>query len=241
MKIIEYKDANNIVVEFLDDFHSKVKTTWRYFQNGLVNNPFDKTVQNFGFIGNQEIRDSDGTLSSEYRTWFNMIHRCMMKNTRSKDLSYDGCSICEEWQSFEEFRKWIRAEPNFEKWKELDDKALDKDILIKGNKIYSPDTCVLVPQNINIMFTKRERDRGIYPIGVSYHRRGKYFSSSCSNPFSKKLEHLGCFNNPYDAFIAYKNRKEHLIKEMAMIAYNNGTISKKCYDAMVKYIVEIDD
>ena len=119
--------------------------------------------------------------------------------------------------------------------------CLDKDILFKGNKIYSPDTCVFVPNRINNLFTKRQNDRGEYPIGVYYHK--SKFNPQCSiyADFNKKYKqkHLGTFDTPEEAFHKYKKFKEQYIKEVA--EEYKDLIPTKLYEAMCKYVVEIND
>ena len=115
---------------------------------------------------------------------------------------------------------------------------LDKDILIKGNKVYGPDTCIFVPQRINNLFTKSDKLRGEFPIGV-YKRHNKY-EAQC-NCGKSKNKHLGRFDNAEDAFNAYKEFKENLIKEVANEYYNNNLIPFELYNAMYNYEVDIDD
>jgi len=114
---------------------------------------------------------------------------------------------------------------------------LDKDILIKGNKIYSPSTCCFVPQNINVLFTKRESERGLYPIGVHLHSQGGY-GASC-NDGSGNNEQLGVYKTPKIAFDKYKYHKEKLIKEIA-VKYHKF-IPNNVYNALIQYKVEITD
>ncbi len=114
---------------------------------------------------------------------------------------------------------------------------IDKDILCKGNKIYSPDACVVVPQNINKLFTKCNNSRGDLPVGVSYHKLNEKYIARCH--VKGKLKHLGYYDSPEEAFYVYKNFKEKYIKEVAE-EYKNK-IPQKLYDAMVTYKVEIDD
>ena len=133
----------------------------------------------------------------------------------------------------------MHSQENFDKWFNGKRWAIDKDILVKRNKVYSPETCCLIPQNVNCLFLKREAERGIYPIGVSYKNEG--FLASCHNPFTNKREELGCYHTPEKAFEVYKAYKEDLIKQVAQIEYNNDNITEQCYQAMMKYEVEIDD
>ena len=115
--------------------------------------------------------------------------------------------------------------------------CLDKDILSKGNKIYSPNTCIFVPQNINILFTKRNKSRGNLPIGVCYHKQDGKYMSKCS--FGDGQKYLGCYDTPQEAFQIYKEYKEKYIKEVA--DKYKEYIPQKLYETMYNYEVEIDD
>ena len=118
---------------------------------------------------------------------------------------------------------------------------LDKDILVKGNKIYSPETCMFVPQNINKLFTKSNKIRGKYPIGVYFNKNANKFKAQCRIFYNGKTqqESLGLYNTIEDAFNAYKQFKEANIKQMA--DEYKGKIPDKLYEAMYDYKVEITD
>lgn len=142
--------------------------------------------------------------------------------------------------NYESFCDWLHSQSNFDKWKNGSRWALDKDILNKGNKIYSPENCCLIPQNVNCLFLKREAERGKYPIGVRYTNNG--FIAVCRNPFLDKSEELGSYYTPENAFyFGYKPYKEKIIKQVAQVEYDKGNITEKCYEAMMKYEVEITD
>ena len=113
---------------------------------------------------------------------------------------------------------------------------LDKDILIKGNKIYSPETCAFVPAEINGIFTKTNSKRGVYPIGVSLHKEGRFQAKVLKN---KKQAYIGLFDTPEEAFQAYKKAKEEYIKEVA--DKWKDKIDPRVYEAMYNYQVEITD
>jgi len=139
--------------------------------------------------------------------------------------------VCEEWRNFQNFAKWF--EKNYkneimEKWQ------LDKDILVKRNKVYSPETCAFVPREINCLFTKTTKVRGNLPIGVT-KEYNKFRAQSCSN----KKRYLGTFTTPEEAFQSYKKSKEIYIKEIA--DKWKGLISEQVYEAMYNYKVEIND
>lgn len=184
-----------------------------------------------------------------YNVWRGMIDRCFdekVKNTK-KALSYKDASCCEEWLSFENFYDWLSNQENFDKWLTGNRWNLDKDIIIKGNKVYSPETCCLVPNYVNVLFTKSSATRGDLPIGVHYNK-GRYIArvsmrgndDRCTDS-GRYRKHLGGYSSPEEAFMAYKKEKEEHIKQVAQEEYDKGNITKKCYDAMMSYKVEIDD
>ena len=181
-------------------------------------------------IFDSEFATTDKEVLMADRVWRSMLSRCYSKKYQEKEPSYIDCSVCEEWLLFSNFKKWF--DENY-----VDGYALDKDILIKGNKVYSPDTCCFVPQEINAMLTKCNRTRGMYPIGVSKckNRFRVYLSVSGSRLF------LGSFVTIEEAFNAYKKAKEAHIKEVAQRYYVKGEITERVYDALMRYEVEITD
>lgn len=86
-------------------------------------------------------------------------------------------------------------------------KELDKDLLVKGNKLYAPNTCAFIPRKLNLFITDRAAYRGAYPIGVTYHKRDGKFQSECSNPFTKKRDFLDFFDCPQEAHEAWRTKK----------------------------------
>ena len=185
----------------------------------------------------------NGKKVKEYETWRGILKRCYDDGYLEREPSYNGCSVSEEWTYYKNFYNWITSQENYEQWKHGGKKwAIDKDILIKGNKVYSSETCVLVPQNINSLFTNRRLHRGKYPIGVSYSEKLEKYIVHCNNPIIEKNgRHVGVFTTIEDAFYAYKKYKENIIKTVAKIEFQNGNITKKCYNAMLNYNVEITD
>lgn len=113
--------------------------------------------------------------------------------------------------------------------------CVDKDILFKNNNLYSPNTCCIIPNSINVLLTKRKSKRGDYPIGV-YKKDNKY-CSKCK--YLGKTYWLGTYDNEYDAFMAYKNFKEQSIKNIAN-KYRDY-LSNNVYMALLNYKVEIND
>ena len=120
---------------------------------------------------------------------------------------------------------------------DLEGWELDKDILQKGNKLYSKETCCFVPHEINLLLTKSNRSRGEYPVGVCFHKpSGKFVAQLAING---KRKHLGLFASPEEAFQAYKLAKEAQIKVVA--EKWKHLLDEWVFQALMAYEVTIDD
>lgn len=241
MKIIHYTSNHDVIIEFQDEYHAQIHTEYKHFKNGSVKNPFHKSLLNVGVLGNKYPNRINGKFTKEYNAWRAMVQRCYDEKLKNKFTTYSECTMFSDWLYFPNFYEWLHSQENFEQWKE-GNWNLDKDILVKGNKLYSPETCCLVPHHINVLFVRNEPRRGNYPIGVTIMPNGMY-QASCSDPF--ELEHkphnIGYYYTAEDAFYAYKRYKENIIRQLAEEEYNKGTITKRCYNAMMNYEVEITD
>jgi hypothetical protein len=231
MKIVDYETASNIVVEFLDDYHYKVHTCYTSFVSGKTKNPYDKTVYGVGFIGVGKYGGKKDHRKA-YKTWSDMIQRCYCPDIE-KQYGYLGCNVADEWHNFQNFAKWY-----YDNMYTIDGENLhlDKDLMFFNNKIYSPDTCLLIPERINYLLIRQSSCRGKYPIGVRKGRNRSRFEARCMTHNGK--ESIGFFDTPEEAFYAYKKRKEEFIKEIAN-EYKDK-IPDKVYQALLKYEV-IDD
>ena len=241
MRIVGYKNANDILIEFQDEYKVKVYTTYKSFKNGNIKNPYHKSVFNIGYLGQGKYKMSEkGKHTKAYKVWTSMLERCYDPYYLNKEPTYIDCYVCKEWHNFQNFCKW---------WEENvyncnnERMCLDKDILCKGNKIYSPENCIIVPQRINNLFTKSNATRGKYPIGVSWDKRINKFSANCGiydkNENKSKVKRLGYYNSVEETFEVYKNFKEDYIKQVADEYYN--IIPRELWKAMYEYEVEIDD
>ncbi len=180
----------------------------------------------------------DGKLTKEYEAWRGMKRRSLDEKFKERCPAYKSVSCCNEWLNYENFYEWLHSQENFDKWYNGDKWAVDKDILVKGNKVYSPENCCLVPLSVNSLFAKGNSNKNKIPIGVNPHGTG--FQASCSNSYNKKI-YLGTYDTIEEAFSAYKDYKEKLIKEIAQIEYDKANITEQCYKAMISHKVEITD
>ena len=163
-----------------------------------------------------------------------MLQRCYSDSYQKQRPTYEGCEVSENFKSYEYFYEWCNKQIGFgnKGW------HLDKDLLIKGNKIYSEYTCVFLPREINQVLVKREALRGEHLIGVYWHNTKKTFVAMV-NKNKGKPEHLGSFKTEIEAFNAYKVAKESFIKEQA--EKWKDKIDPRAYEALMNYEVNIND
>ena len=235
--IVEYVNAKDITIQFKTT-GEVVKTTYGAFVRGEVKSHFSATVYGVGVKGVESTKDENGKTIDSYKCWCSMLKRCHSSKFQEKKPTYKGCSVCDSWLYYSNFKKWYN-----ENYYEIDNKTshLDKDILIKGNKVYSPDTCMFVPNFINKLFIKRQNSRGVLPIGVIYRKDNKKYQAQLSISKNGKptRKNLGYYNTPNDAFEVYKQAKENYIKEVA--DEYKDIIPVKLYEAMYEYEVNIND
>ena len=227
MTIIKYNNAKDIEVEFENGYITN--SAYKEFKNGVIRNPYDKSVYGYGYLGEGPYKTKLKNIKTpEYKTWHGMMERIYNEKTLEKYPTYKKCAICEDWHNFQNFAKWYS-----DNYYEIpgEKMELDKDILIKGNKLYSSKTCIFVPKRINLLFSKQKNQRGELPIGIS--RNYNKYKVACGQ------ESLGYYKNIESAFLVYKKHKEQLIKELAN-KYKKQ-IPDKLYNAMINYEVEIDD
>ena len=228
IEIIEYFGAFNCTIKFEDGTITKNKS-YGDIVRGSIKNPFHKSVYNVGYLGVGIHKGYvKGKSTKIYQTWKDMLERCYDDKFQKRQPTYIDCVVAEEWHNFQNFSEWF--EENY-----TDGFQLDKDILSKGNKIYSPETCVFVPSQINSLFIKCNSVRGQFPIGVS--KQGDKFIVKLR--INGKSRHLGVFDTVEEAFQAYKTAKEQHIKEMA--EKWKDQISEPTYQALINYQVEITD
>ena len=239
MEIVDYVDCENIYVRFIGG-KTITHASFRDFREGNVKNWDSPTVYGHGIIGNMVNQLSAYGKSKEYKTWCAMLERCYNEENLKKRPTYEQCEVCKEWMYFENFYNWLHNQENFEKWISLNRSSIDKDIIVKHNKVYSPDTCCLVPLRVNSLFIRQESTRGEFPIGVHYNDEINGFVAQLTDE-NNKFKYHNVFATPESAFQYYKEKKEKKIKIIAQEEYSKGNITKRCYDAMMSYEVEITD
>lgn len=242
MIIIRYRMNRDIDVYFPEYNWTFKNTYYSVFKNGKIRCPYEKRYYGIGYIGEgkYKIHDKNGKLTKCYNTCHDMLKRCYDEKFHKNHPTYINCKVVKKWLNFQNFAEWY-----YDNYYEIEGQrmCLDKDIINKGNKIYSPENCIFAPEKINTLFVKRNNDRGEYPVGVYYNKRDKKFKTQCNvydfEENKTKRKNLGLYNSSQQAFESYKEFKENHIKDVA--DYYKEQIPKKLYDAMYNYEIEIND
>lgn len=149
----------------------------------------------------------NGKMTKGYRRWSSMLKRCYNENWKRSSPTYAGCTVSNEFKSFQSFMKWAVNQVGFDS----DNFQLDKDILIKGNKEYSVSSCCFVPGIINMAVIK---SCSTLPQGVNYESlRGSYRATV--GMYGKPVQ-IGRYDTPEEAFCGYKYFKEAYVKQLAL-------------------------
>ena len=232
-KIVKYNNKTNVVIQFLKTgYETTVRLT--NIRNGYVKDPYLPSVYGVGILGTKYLASINGVKTKEYKLWQSMLVRCYSNTYKKKYPTYEGCEVSDNFKSYEYFYEWCQKQIGFgnQGWQ------LDKDLLVKGNKVYSETTCVFLPNEINSLLTRREALRGEHLIGVCWSKTDNAFKAQV-NKGKGRREHLGFFKTELEAFNAYKTAKESFVKEQA--EKWKGKIDDRAYKALMSYQVEITD
>lgn len=230
---IEGLTKTDAMVCFVDYGYS-VRACRQALVKGAIRNRLKRETFGVGYLGLGPYKMVENRKYTKHGSvWRGMIKRCYSPVVWRTHPLYKECSVDEVWHDFQNFSEWYHTYP----YKE-DDWHLDKDLLVRGNKVYSPSTCSLIPQEINGFIMQQKSLRSNTPIGVSYHSRDKVYNARMRDS-SKKLIHLGYFDCPAEAFNAYKSAKEQDAKDLA--DKWKDKITKDVYEALYNFTVDIGD
>ena len=228
--IIEYINYCDVKVKFLDTGYT-TNTKMTHVKNGKVRDYLKPILFGVGILGLNFTKGESST--PMYDLWSGVMIRCYSPAWHKRKPSYVNCTSSDNFKYYPYFKEWCNKQIGFgnKGWQ------LDKDILVKGNKIYSEDTCCFVPLEINNLFIKGDAVRGKYPVGVNWSSNKNKFMSRVS--INGKRNYLGEYDTPEEAFYAYKQAKETYIKELANKWKDQ--IDPRVYEALMNYQVEITD
>ena len=232
-KILKYNDYGNVEIQFINTGFETIATLGN-IKNGKVKDRYLPSVYGVGIIGTKYPSEVNRVKTKEYELWCNMLRRCYSDSFKKKQPTYEGCEVGDKFKSYEYFYEWCHIQIGFAN----KDWQLDKDLLIKGNKVYNESTCVFIPKDINSLLTKSAASRGEHLIGVCWSKTHKAFRATVRKNKGKQ-EHLGLFNTEIEAFNAYKKAKESFIKEQAN--QWKSEIDPRAYNTLMNYEVNSDD
>ena len=197
-----------------------------------------KLVHGVGVNDAEQLISEGGKVCKAYTLWSGMLLRCT-NVWWIRHPTYSGVACSENFKSYTYFCNWCDKQiGGNEKDKDGTSWQLDKDLLVRGNKLYSEDTCCFIPKRINLLLIKRDKLRGNCLIGACYNNINKTFISQCNNGTGKQV-YLGSFKTAQEAFLAYKTFKEALIKQVAN-EYKE-MLDSRVYEALMNYEVNEND
>lgn len=230
--VVEYKSCTEVLVEFSDGYRRLAQAN--ALRTGNVKNPYYPSVQGVGYIGEGLfITSKNKVLTKESVIWRSVLQRCYDPKFLQRHPTYVENYVNPYFHNFQNFAEWCNDSIGFnnEGWN------LDKDIILRGNKEYGPDTCAFVPTAINNLIISNKSCRGEFPIGVSFNKVRNTFTSSCR--IDNKQVEIGTFDNPSEAFWAYKNAKEAEIRKVANEW--KQLIDIRVYESLMSWEVTEDD
>lgn len=232
-KILKYNDSRDVEIQFLNTGF-EVVVQLGHIKSGNVKDLYLPSVCGVGILGAKYPSRVNGVLTKEYDLWCSMLKRCYSNAYKKKHPTYIDCEVSDNFKSYEYFYEWCQKQIGFG----VEGFELDKDLLLKGNKVYSEDSCVFIHAEINSLLIKCTASRGKHLIGVYWNKTHKTFVAQV-NKSKGKREHLGYFKTELGAYNAYKQAKESFIKEQA--SNWKDQIDPRAYEALMNYTVEITD
>lgn len=226
-EIISYRTARSIDIKF-EDGYIKKDIQYSHFKRGVTTNPYYRSVYGVGYLGNTDTKDEKYKTKKSYKVWSHMLERCYDPKCKSYNVyGGNGVKVSECFKCYEYFERWYNNNYYEIKGETIE---LDKDILIKNNKIYSPCTCLLVPKKINCLFRGYKKDNYL-PRGVSYVKSSKMYKAQICllNGTDKPL---GNYKTIKEAEESYNKARRELILEVADMYKDK--IPQKLYDRLIE-------
>lgn len=232
LEIVAIRNYFDIDV-LIDDKYLREHAIYGNFKSGNVRSPFQPLTCGVGYMGVGEYRskDENGNITQAYQKWNDMMKRCYRKKSLEKNPTYKIVEVCEEWHNFQNFARWFYENKINVKDEEI---HIDKDIIDGESKIYSPETCCIVPKTINALFIRGRKvydNRNELPTGVVPHYTTYMAQVSI---YGKRKR--GYFKTPEEAFQWYKVEKEKHIKEVT--ERYKDVLPQRTYDALMNYEVK---
>lgn len=227
-EVMDYKNAENVLIRFKTTGYEAIVRS-QHIRKGLVKDYILPSVYGVGYYGNSEAMERKTCVVRS--RWVGLMRRCYDESRI--EPAYITANVATDWHSFISFEEWAINQHGFNQkgWE------LDKDLLCRGNTLYSSETCVFLPKKINTALIRCERQRGDFPIGVQPNKTGKKYEAWCGD--GVRSRYLGVFDTIIEAFLCYKLKKEQTLSDYA--EEYKELLDPRAYDALLNYRVEITD
>lgn len=167
----------------------------------------------------------NGNIKKSYNIWKSMLQRCYSSKTQKLHPSYIGCTVCPDWKYFSNFEIW--CDENY-----IVDFELDKDLLVRNNRLYSPETCCFIPSVLNSIF--QTKHNGKYKLGVEYYpQNNKFCARMSSDTITNSKRYIGLYCTEDEAYAAYCDEKCKRIKIIA--EYYKHKLTPEVYDCLLRW------
>ena len=217
MEVVEYYNSLKVKVRFLSTGYETI-TRKSHIQTGSVKDMMFPNVFERGYLGEGKHKAfANGKDTKVYKTWQGMFQRCYSEAYLSKKPSYRGCSVDPRWYNFQVFGDWF--DEHFPK--DGGNYQLDKDLIITGNKVYSPEACVFVSPALNAFLTDCARARGGERVRGCHTKQGSY-ATMCMNPFTGEQEYLGTYETEEESHQTWRKKKHEHSKTYAEMLEKSG-------------------
>lgn len=216
--ILEYNSARDVVVEFKDTGYI-TRTRSECLRNGQVRDLYHPSIKGVGYLGEGLYRPyiTPSLQTPAYRVWNNMITRCYCPRSINKQPTYMLCTVCESWLNFQTFAMWFYN--NY-----IEEYELDKDLLVKGNKVYSPSTCLFIPKSVNLFIVNRSIGDVAGSVGAFPKSNGK-FAVTIKNTISGCHDNLGTYTTEVSAHAMYSVAKFVIASKLASRLQEKGDVT----------------
>lgn len=229
LTVLEYVKAIKVLVKHNDEFGHEMWTQADRIRKGCVRNPFEKHSNGLSFTGYGYCCKIPKKNRDEiYRMWRGVVQRTLSEKyeMHKTNRSYDGATLCDRWHNFQTFCQDVYENAGYKSGYQI-----DKDLLLKGNKHYSPETCCFLPAYINLTISIMYKTGNSLPVGVNI--KGSHYEAAISCRGRRKL--LGSFLKVEDAHTAYVKAKESYVKDLAL-EYKE-VLGKTEFDALMSWTV----
>jgi len=226
--VLDYVKATRVLVRHDDEFGHEMWTQAYRIRNGDIKNPYGIHLNGVSFTGYGYCNSLDENLRRKvYSLWSCIVGRTLREGYVDKYNTYSDVTLCEQWHNFQVFCKWVNENEYFHSKFQL-----DKDLLIRGNREYSPDACCFLPQELNVVINVNYNTGNGLPVGVNV-KGDIYYEAALSYKGSRKL--LGQFNTIQEASDVYVEAKEAYVKELAHKWKDK--IEPRAYEALMNWTV----